>query len=147
MRPGTECVPSIAGFGAAAENIPNLSESLKKTTMLRDRLTNGLMDMSDIVINSPPDALPYIINFSVLGQKSEPMLNFLSQHGVYVSSGSACAKGKPSRVLQSMGLAPEVLSGALRVSFSHTNTMDDVDKLLEALDEVKQTLYGPGITR
>ena len=142
IRPGTECVPAIAGFGAAADSFLDLNASLQKITALRDRLIDGLLNLGDVTINSPYDALPYIVNFSVLGKKSEPMLNYLSQCGVYISSGSACSKGKPSRVLKAMGLSPQVLSGALRVSFSHRNTTNDVDKLLTALCEAKDRLYG-----
>jgi cysteine desulfurase len=142
LRPGTEAMPAIAGFGAAADNLPELNAALAKASALRSRLAAGLQELGDVIINSPPDALPYIINFSVIGQKSEPMLNFLSERGVYVSSGSACSKGKPSRILAAMKLPPQVLAGALRVSFSHTNTADDVDKLLWALGEAKRTLIG-----
>lgn len=142
IRPGTECLPAIAGFGAAADNLPDLDEALVRVKELRDFLLAGLEGLGDIVVNSPPDGLPYIVSFSVLGQKSEPMLNFLSQRGVYVSSGSACSKGKPSRILKSMRLPPEVLAGALRVSFSHTSTREDVKKLLAGITEIKRTMYG-----
>ena len=57
-------------------------------------LLEELGEIGDVVINSPPDALPYVTNVSVLGIKSEPMLNFLSDRGICVSSGSACSKGK-----------------------------------------------------
>jgi cysteine desulfurase len=142
LRPGTEPLPAIAGFGAAADNLPDLQKAFGHVTALRNYLLAGLESLGDVTVNSPPDALPYIINFSVIGQKSEPMLNFLSQRGVYVSSGSACSKGKPSRVLQAMNLPQPLLSGALRVSFSHNSTQDDIDKLLWALGEAKRTMFG-----
>jgi len=142
IRPGTEALPLIAGFGAAAENLPDLDEALAKVSALRDRLAEGLAELGGIVINSPEDTLPHILNFSVPGQKSEPMLNFLSERGVYISSGSACSKGKPSRVLKAMGLPPRLLESALRVSFSHRNTAGEADMLLEALAEARRTLIG-----
>ena len=61
------------------------------------------------------------------------MLHFLAQRGVYVSSGSACGKAKPSHVLQAMGLPKEQVETALRVSFSRFSTQEDVEALLESL--------------
>ncbi|MDR0884477.1 MAG: cysteine desulfurase [Oscillospiraceae bacterium] len=142
LRPGTEPVPAIAGFGAAAAHLPDLPAAHAKIAWLRDYLVDSLQQLGGIVVNSPPDALPYIVNFSVLGQRSEPMLNFLSARGVYVASGSACAKGKPSRILEAMHLPKEVTDGALRVSFSHTSTQEEVDKLLWGLAEIKRSLIG-----
>ncbi|MDR1409855.1 MAG: cysteine desulfurase [Oscillospiraceae bacterium] len=142
IRSGTEPLPAIAGFGAAADNLPDLQTAFTHVSALRDHLVQGLQSLGDVVVNSPPDALPHIVSFSVPGQKSEPMLNFLSQRGVYISSGSACSKGKPSRVLKAMNLAPRVLAGALRVSFTHTSTMDEADKLLWMLGEAMRTLIG-----
>ena len=100
-------MPAIAGFGAAAAALPNLTAQLKKVTELRDYMCERLLSLDGVVINSPEDALPYVTNISVLGINSEPMLNFLSSRGVYVSSGSACSKGHQSSVLKNMGLSDE----------------------------------------
>ena len=62
-------------------------------------------------------------------------MRILEGQGVYVSTGSACAKGKRSYVLEAAGLAPEVIDGSLRVSLSHTNTPEDIDALLAGLTE------------
>ena len=90
IRPGTEAMPAIAGFAAAAKALPDPQKELEHIRMLRDYMVSKLEELGDIVINSPPDALPYVTNISVLGIKSEPMLNFLSGKGICVSSGSAC---------------------------------------------------------
>ena len=105
LRPGTQPMPAIAGFGAAAAALPNLAAELKEVTELRDYMRDRLLALGGVVINSPEDALPYVTNISVLGINSEPMLNFLSSRGVYVSSGSACSKGHQSSVLKNMGLS------------------------------------------
>jgi cysteine desulfurase len=68
------------------------------------------------------------------------MLHFLAQRGVYISSGSACSKGKRSPVLTALGLPERVIDSALRISFSHTNTLDDVDSFLGALKEASASL-------
>jgi len=137
LRPGTEAVPAIAGFAAAARAIPDPQQSLPYVTGLRDRLIQGLNTMEGVKINSPPDALPYLTNISLPGLQSETMLNFLSQRGVYVSPGSACAKGKKSRVLRAMGLSDPDIAGALRISLSRYSAWEEIDAFLLALGEAR----------
>ena len=84
--------------------------------------------------------MPYIINLSVPGLRSETMLHFLAERGVYVSSGSACSKGRRSPVLTALGLPPEEIDSALRISFCPNNTADDIRRFLEALREAAGTL-------
>ena len=88
-----------------------------------------------MVVNSPENALEYIVNFSVVGIRSETMLHFLAERNIYVSSGSACSKGKPSYVLTAMGLDKRLADSAIRVSFSHSNTKEDIDQLVKEIDE------------
>ena len=95
----------------------------------------GLTKLPDICINSPADSTPYILNFSALGVRSEIMLHFLEEKGIYVSSGSACAKGEPSHVLLAMDLARERADSAIRLSFGRYNTLDEVPVFLEAVSE------------
>jgi len=140
LRPGTEAVPAIAGFAAAARAIPDLQQSLQYVTGLRERLVQGLSTMEGVKINSPADALPYLTNISLPGLQSETMLNFLSERGVYVSSGSACAKGKKSRVLRAMALSDQDIAGALRISLSRFTTWEEIDAFLFALNEARVTL-------
>ena len=80
-------------------------------------------------------ALEYVLNFSTGSVRSETMLHFLASKGIYVSSGSACSKAKPSHVLAAMGLDSRRIDTAIRVSFSRENTEDDVRALLDALAE------------
>jgi cysteine desulfurase len=85
--------------------------------------------------------VPHILPISLPGYKSEVVLRFLSDRGVYVSSGSACHKGKPSHVYAALGLNKKVLDGILRVSFSHDTTREDVDALVEGLLAAKEQLF------
>ncbi|HBT63700.1 MAG TPA: cysteine desulfurase, partial [Ruminococcaceae bacterium] len=140
MRAGTEAVPLIVAFGAAAQAMPPLDAQQRLYNSLRERLGAGLADMDDVVWLSPDNAVSYIVNISVPGIKSETMLHFLAQRGVYISSGSACSKGKRSPVLTALGLPERVIDSALRISFSHTNTLDDVDSFLGALKEASASL-------
>ncbi len=140
IRPGTEAMPAIAGFAAAAKALPEPQRELEHITMLRDYMVAKLGELGDIVINSPPDALPYVTNVSVLGIKSEPMLNFLSDRGIYVSSGSACSKGKKSHVLTQMKLDAKRLDSPLRISFSRYTTIQEIDALILGIAEGKKVI-------
>ncbi|MEE0264577.1 MAG: aminotransferase class V-fold PLP-dependent enzyme, partial [Acutalibacteraceae bacterium] len=98
-------------------------------------LKEKLGELDGVVINSPENALEYIVNFSVVGIRSETMLHFLAEKNIYVSSGSACSKGKPSYVLTAMGLDKKLADSAIRVSFSHDTTKEDIDRLIEAVND------------
>lgn len=139
LRPGTEALPLIAGMAQAVRDF-SLSASYKKVSALNSYIKEKLLELDGVTINSPENALPYIINFSVSGIRSETMLHFLAQNEVYVSSGSACAKGKPSHVLSAMGLSRDTADSALRVSFSAENTTDNIDALISAIAEGQQKL-------
>lgn len=135
MRPGTQAVAQIEGFAAAALALPDIGKHVKAMAALKERLVEGLSALDGVEINSSRDSLPQIVNFSVPGIKSETMLNFLSGKGIYVSSGSACSKGKASPVLTALGLSRERVDSAIRVSFSRFTENEDIDYLLEALKE------------
>lgn len=139
IRPGTEALPLIGAFGVAADEV-KVSQSLEKITALNTMLRQKLTEFDDIIINSPEDASPYILNFSALGIRSETMLHHLSTQGVFVSSGSACSKGGKSHVLSALKLSDDLADSAIRVSFSKESTEEDVDALLEALSLGLNTL-------
>ncbi|MCI8553946.1 MAG: cysteine desulfurase [Clostridiales bacterium] len=133
LRPGTEPVPLIAAFGAAAAALPPPQEQARHYETLRRYLLEGLKDRNDVVWHLPANAAPYIVNLSVPGIRSETMLHFLAERGVYISSGSACSKGKRSPVLTAMGLPPAEIDSALRISFSRYNTKEDIDRLIRGI--------------
>ena len=140
IRPGTEAMPAIAGFAAAARALPDPKRELEHITMLRDYMVSKLTELDGVVVNSPPDALPYVTNVSVIGIKAEPMLNFLSDRGICVSSGSACSKGKKSHVLLQMGLDRKRLDSPLRISFSRFTTVQEIDALITGIAEGKKII-------
>jgi cysteine desulfurase len=132
LRPGTESPPLIAAFGAAAAEADIQADSGYIRELSSYAL--GLLRQTDgISINSPADALPYIINISAEGIRSETMLHHLESTGVYISSSSACAKGKRSYVLEAMGLSDSRIDSSLRISFSKYNTKEDIDALTAGL--------------
>lgn len=140
FRPGTEPLPNIAGFAAAAKAMPDYTSGLAHATALRDYFVKNVSAMENIVINSPANASPYITNISVLGIPSEVMLNYLSEMGIYVSSGSACSKGHKSRVLKAMNLSDERINSALRVSISRFTTKEEIDYLLYGIANAQKTM-------
>lgn len=140
MRSGTEAVPLISAFEGAILSLPEISDALKKQTELNNYARNLFEKSGFIKVNSPIDALPYILNISVVGYRSETLLHFLESKNIFVSSGSACAKGELSYVLKAMGLQKAEIDSALRISFSHHNTKEDIDILLSAISEATQKL-------
>lgn len=140
IRPGTEPLPAIAGFGAAAAAIPDYSESLKYVTDLRNYMVAKLRTIEGVRINSPENALPYITNISVEGIPSEVMLNYLSGLGICVSSGSACSKGHKSRVLKAMNLSDDVINTALRISLSVFTTKEEIDYLIGGIASARKAM-------
>lgn len=109
LRSGTEPLPAIAGFGAAAERAHALLEqSMERFQELRAQALQRLTALPDITINSPENGAAHILNVSVKGIRSETMLHFLAAHDIFVSSGSACSRGARSRVLTAMGLPEQI---------------------------------------
>lgn len=143
IRPGTEATPALLGFGAAAkaamagrdEHIARI-RSIKELTLseIRERIPEALtLGASDA---------PHILNISVPGYKSEVLMNFLEAEGISVSKSSACRKGARSHVLEAMKLRPEIIDGAIRLSFSRYNTPEEAvyfaEKLRAACDRLRK---------
>lgn len=134
IRPGTEALPLICAFGEAVGEF-NIDENYQKVKELNLYARKKLSAIGGVVINSGDNALPYILNISVRGIRSETMLHFLEQNEIYVSSGSACAKGKPSHVLSAVGINRDLADSALRISFSKFNNKGDIDALAECIEK------------
>lgn len=130
---GTEATPAICAFGEAVNDIGDLEKNLAEVTALRNYFVDKIKSIDKVYVNSPSDALPYIINISVEGVPSQVMLNSLSSMGIYVSAGSACAKGHRSSVLTSMGVTPKGIDSAIRISLSKTTTQKDIDLLYNGM--------------
>ena len=139
VRPGTEPLPAIAAFFGAAEEL-DIKKSLPAVTALRDGFVKKLSALDGVVINSGADALPYIVNISLPGRPAEAVLNFLSSKGIYVSSGSACAKGHRSPTLTAAGLESERVNSSLRISLSRFTTADELDFCLEGIEEALRAI-------
>ena len=134
LRAGTESVPLIAGFGAAAETLyPTLAARCEYVRNLHDTAVQTLSAMDGVTVQSPADGSPYIVSISVQGLRSETVLHFLAEREIYVSSGSACSRGKQSGVLQQFGIKQNAADSTLRLSFSAENTAEDIAALAEGI--------------
>ena len=131
-RPGTEAAQTIAAFGVACEQF-DIRANAAYVRQLNDYAKEKLLSIEGVVLNSPADALPYVLNITAGRVRSETMLHHLEKREIYLSSGSACAKGKPSHVLSAMGYDKNRADSALRVSFSKYNTKEDIDALAEGI--------------
>lgn len=140
VRSGTSPMPAIVGFGAATTEFKRLDTTAVKMSIMRDNFVREISHVPEVYINSPSDALPYIINFSVEGIPSEVMRNELSSRGIYVSSGSACSKGHRSKVLTSMSLPNSRIDSAIRVSLSRYTTEDELKFLAENIVDARNKL-------
>lgn len=140
LRSGTEAMPLIAAFGAAAAAVPPYKQQTAHFEALYKQLTAGLQGIDGVILHRPEGAVPYILNLSVPGIRSETMLHFLAARQIFVSSGSACSKGAKSPVLTALGLPQREIDSALRISFSRFNTAADIDRFLQGLQEAVHSL-------
>ena len=139
-RAGTEAVPQIAAFGAAAQLAKaHLAENMEHMAALKARTLDTLRATIP-ELTWIDTAAPHILSVSLPGWRSEVLMNFLEAKEIYVSRSSACKKGARSHVLEAIGMDPRSIDGALRVGFCRYNTEDDADALCAALKEARDTL-------
>ncbi len=130
---GTEAMPNIAGFGAAAAELGDIDASFEKVRGVRDRFIEKVTRIPGVYINSPSDSLPYIINMSVTGLPSQTVVNSLSERGIYISAGSACKRGHDSEVLKAIGLPSDRTHSAIRISMSRFTTDEEMNETVDAI--------------
>ena len=139
-RAGTENVPAIAGFGAAAQIArENLEANAAHLTQLREQLENGLRTLPNMQINgeNAPRA-PHITNVSLPGVRAESLALNLDLRGIAIGTGSACASGalEPSHVLAAMNRSRDEAKSSLRISLGPQNTAEEIEELLQVLNEL-----------
>ena len=139
-RPGTENVPGIAGFGAAADLAAvNLTMESARITALRDRLEAEIVDRipNTSVNGSRMHRTPNTTNIRFDGVDGEAMVIALDLRGFGVSTGSACSSGAvtPSHVLKAIGLPDEAARSSIRFSLGASNTVEQVEELARAVED------------
>ena len=143
MRSGTEALPLICAFANSVRELSEYTlENIKKVTELRNYAKEKFnIKIPDIIINEPSEYSPYILCVSIPKIKSEVMLRFLSEKGIYISAGSACSsKSKENRVLINFGITPSLSDSTIRISFCEFNNTDQIDKLVDEIYNGYSTL-------
>jgi cysteine desulfurase len=136
LRSGTEATAQIAALAAACQAWQ--ADFPQRMAQIRDYALTALSSVPGLEIVSPGDA-PHICAISLPGYPSEMLVRELSDRGVWVSSGSACHKGRPSHVFAALGLPKRTLMGVLRVSFAPSTTPGEIDALRESLVEITKS--------
>ena len=144
-RAGTENVPAIAGFGAAASlAAKKLASEPRRLAALRDRLEDAVLaTVKGTAINGVREPrVPNTTNISFENIEAESLLIALDLEGIAVSTGSACSSGtlEPSHVLRAMGLPTHRTQNSIRISLGAGNTDAEVDQFLEKLPRVVEKL-------
>ncbi len=144
LRSGTENVPGIIGLGEAVNSIKNQRSNIKKIKKLRNKLITGVMkDIPDVQLNgSLEHRLPNNAHFSFKGIEGEGLLIELSERGIYVSTGSACASHslRPSHVLRAMGLSDEEAHASVRFTLGRQTKESDINYVSEVLPKAVSRL-------
>ncbi len=135
-RNGTENVPGIAGFGAAAELSAAEVANADSLQALRERLEGGLADhlAGAAIIAADAPRLPNTVCVALPGISAETQVMALDLAGFSISAGSACSSGKvrASKVLRAMGQPDEIAACAIRISLGHANSAAEVDAFVAA---------------
>ena len=142
-RAGTENVPGIVGTGVAlALAAEERDAAAEHCLALRERLIAGIRErIPGAHLNGHPDRrLPNNVNFSFEGADSQWTLMALDEAGIAASTGSACrtASLEPSHVLVAMGVPAELAIGTLRFTLGPENTVEEIDRVLDALPPIIQ---------
>lgn len=139
-RSGTEALPALAGLSAVlgewlkedANDPSGAFRSASELAHIREQLSAALLhSFPQLVFNAPFEAsVPTTINFSVPGIESTDLLLLFEGHGIFLSAGSACQseKSRPSHVLEAMGVSPERLRSAVRLSFGAATSFAEVEE-------------------
>lgn len=132
-RSGTEATPAIFGFAAACEaGGKTFRQNIAHEKELLNLLVEKLQDLDGVYINGAHDA-PHILSIAIPGIPTQNTINILQDADIYVSAGSACAKGHRSHVMEAMHLNPEHIDSSFRVSLCADNTADEIENLVRVI--------------
>ncbi len=140
IRSGTEPVPMIYAFGKAVEILnANLPERYSHAAEINSYAREKLSEIGTVIL-SKETASPYVLSIAVPNIRSETMLHFLEERNIFVSSGSACSKGKTSDVPTEFRIEEKYLDSIIRLSFSFETSEADIDTLAEAVSDGMKNL-------
>jgi cysteine desulfurase len=136
------------GERSTTENLPGIVATTKALRMaleeesvtgeLRSQLWKELATKSEIRIFSPEDGASHVLCFAIKGVRGEVVVHAFENHGIYISTTSACSskKGDSSSTLYAMDVPTEWATGAVRVSFSNDNTKEEVEQFIDVLRQL-----------
>jgi cysteine sulfinate desulfinase/cysteine desulfurase-like protein len=131
-------------MGKAAELALQTARDTAEITRLREKLAASIRVLiPDAILNGHPDArLPNTLNLTLPGLRGESLVVALDQHGISLSSGSACKSGspEPTHVLLAMGRDAEAVHCAVRFSLASDTTERDIDDTIAALAQVLEEM-------
>ena len=140
-RKGKHIITTAIEHAAVEAGRASLERDLAHMRELKDYAARTLREQVPGLELIGAGTAPHILPVTLPGYKSEVVLRFLSDRGIYVSSGSACHKGKPSHVYAALKLPKPQLDGILRISFSYDTAREDVDALVQGLKEAQAQLF------
>lgn len=139
MRAGTVNVPAILGFSETVKIMaPRRAEHYDRILTLKKNFMEEIAKVPDVRVNSPLETgSPYVLNISAPFLRAEVLLHYLSEKGVYVSTGSACSSKntRDSHVLIALGLKDAEIKGSIRITFSAFTTQEETAYSLDVLKE------------
>lgn len=137
IRPGTENAAGIVAFGKAANNaLKDMNKNWSYVHKLNQYLRDELHKVNDAVINSPENALPYVLNVSLPRLTTEEWLHVFRMNNICISGSSACGRGEKSRVIREMGITGRRADSVLRIGLSKKNTKEELDILMKIIKNV-----------
>lgn len=147
-RSGTENVAWAVALATAVQSLPDHKPEALRVSALRDEFISQVLTTvpEAVLTGNPVDRHPAIASFTFAGLNGETLLLELEEHGVIVSSGSACAAGSndPSHVLIACGIKPDVAQTSVRFSLSHSTTAEELHRAADALVEAVASVSGLG---
>jgi cysteine desulfurase len=148
-RGGTEPVALAVGFAEAVKIVAARVDGVDHVGQLKKYLLNKLGEIPEIVLNSAADSSSsnFIVSFSFIPEvlarlDADALIIRFDLEGIAISNGSACTSGslQPSHVLLAMGKSKEVAMKSVRVSFSRYNTVEEIDRLVLAVEKILNSL-------
>ena len=139
LRSGTEATAQMAGFAKAVElRTKDLPQALAHMADIKSYAMQKLCAIDDVQLIGQGDA-PHILSMSLVGWPSQNIVNDLGSHGICISAGSACHRGKPSHVVAALHLPKRVAGSVIRLSFGPETTREDIDAVAAALQHHHDT--------
>lgn len=145
FRSGTENVAGIMGLKVATEFMyENLEKRKEYLHHLRELLMEGISEIENHKFLTNENGVLNIVTVAFENIRSEVLLHFLESEKIYISTGSACSKGKKSRTFDGIGLDNKYNDGVVRISLSEFNTEEEIkifiEKLKKYIDEIRMIM-------